>query len=82
MPGNSVRCGASNRCERPASSIVPQLGMGGCTPSPRKLSEASAMIAPAIPSVACTVTADSVAGITWRTSVRGVVAPIARAACT
>ena len=28
-PGKIVRCGASKRCERPASSIVPQLGVGG-----------------------------------------------------
>ena len=44
-------------CARPPFSIVPQLGVGGCTPSPRKLSDASPMIAPAMPSVACTTTA-------------------------
>ena len=65
-----VRCGASNRCERPASSIVPQLGVGGCTPRPRKLSDASAMIAPAMPSVACTTTAGSAVGRTWRRTIR------------
>jgi hypothetical protein len=35
---------------------VPQLGVGGCTPSPRKLSAASERIAPAMPNVDCTVT--------------------------
>ena len=69
-PGKIVRCGASNRCDRPASSMVPQLGVGGCTPRPRKLSAASAMIAPAMPSVAWTTTAGSAVGSTCRRTIR------------
>ncbi len=81
-PGKIVRCGASNRCDRPASSIVPQLGVGGWTPRPRKLSDASAIIAPAMPSVAWTMTEGNAVGSTCRTTIRAERAPSARAACT
>ena len=40
---------------RPSLSMVPQLAVGGGTPSPRKLMVASARMAPAMPIAACTM---------------------------
>ena len=57
MPGASQSQGwvASVAGLRASFSIDPQLGVGLTTPSPRKLSPASARIAPAMPSDAATV---------------------------
>ena len=38
---------AEPRYSRPWLSMLPQLGIGGCTPSPRKLSDDSTMISSA-----------------------------------
>ena len=54
--GKTTMCGASNKWFRASLSIAPQLGIGASTPKPKKLSVASARIAPAIPMVACTST--------------------------
>src|SRR5215831_2347370 len=43
-PGKRQIQGLISRIIRPALRSQPQLGVGGCVPSPRKLSEASAMI--------------------------------------
>jgi hypothetical protein len=51
-PGKMVRWGAINIKLLPSLSIEPQLGVGGCTPNPKKLSPASAVITLAIPKVA------------------------------
>ena len=40
-------------------SMLPQLGVGGCTPRPRKLSPASSRIALAMPNVDATIAARS-----------------------
>ncbi|OPY10892.1 MAG: hypothetical protein A4E67_00414 [Syntrophaceae bacterium PtaB.Bin038] len=40
----------------PAVRMLPQLGVGGCTPIPRKLRADSVRIAPATPRVAATST--------------------------
>jgi len=55
MPGKIVRCGAISKNWRPSDSIAPQLGVGACTPSPKKLKPASATMADAIPNVASTM---------------------------
>src|SRR5215470_15844712 len=44
IPGKRQIHGLISRIIRPAFRSQPQLGVGGCVPSPRKLSEASAMI--------------------------------------
>jgi len=51
-PGTVVRWGATKRKCLPSLIIAPQEGMGGATPSPKKLNPASATIARAIPKVA------------------------------
>src|SRR5690606_30285798 len=55
-PGNRAIHQAKAKVSLPAVSMLPQLGVGGCTPSPRKLRPPSTRIAPAIPSVAVTST--------------------------
>src|SRR5262249_7848052 len=44
IPGKRHSQGLISKIIRPAFRSQPQLGVGGCVPSPRKLSEASAMI--------------------------------------
>ena len=51
-PGKISKCGATRRKLRASFSITPQLGVGGCTPKPRKLKLASDKTAPAIPKLA------------------------------
>src|ERR1017187_319108 len=80
--GTITRCGESNRCERPSFSMEPQLAAGGGTPSPRKLSVASASTAPAIPMAACTISGWTMLGRMWRHSMRRSDAASARAAST
>ena len=60
----------------PSAMMLPQVGVGGLTPSPRKLKPASARIAEAALSVATTITGGSAFGITWRSRMRVVVRPI------
>src|SRR5262249_13177342 len=54
-PGTSDTHGAPRSRPRPSDTMAPQLGVGGCAPSPTNDSAASAMIAPAMPSVAATM---------------------------
>ena len=65
-PGNTVRCGAIKRNDRPSLIIEPHDGVGGWTPRPRKLRLASATIAPARPKVACTTMGAAMSGRMWR----------------
>src|SRR5215471_13684927 len=53
-PGHQAIHGAWLRNPCATLSIEPQLGVGGCTPRPRKDSVDSAMMAPAMLTVACT----------------------------
>src|SRR6266436_3786879 len=52
--------------DRPSASIDPQAGSGGGTPTPRKLSEASAMITTPIVRLASTIVEFSTLGNMWR----------------
>ncbi len=61
--------------------MVPQEGVGGCTPSPRKERPASRTIVSPIPSVAATITGAIVFGMRWRTTRRARERPRARPAC-
>src|SRR5580698_5173247 len=64
-PGNTASQGACDRNRCAELSIDPQDGSGGCCPSPRNDSDASAMIAAAIASVPCTSTGGTMFGSTW-----------------
>ena len=63
-------------------SMLPQLGVGGCTPRPRKLSPASSRIAFAMPNVAATITGARAFGSMWRKMMRPFDAPTVRLAST
>ena len=52
--------------ERPSASIEPQAGSGGGTPTPRKDSDASAMITTPIVRLASTIAEFITLGSTWR----------------
>src|SRR6266446_3264701 len=52
--------------DRPSASIEPQAGSGGGTPTPRKLSEASAMITTPIVRLASTIVEFNTLGNMWR----------------
>src|SRR5262245_20199685 len=77
-----MRWGASKRCWLPLRSMLPQLGLGGGSPRPRKLRPASARMTPAIPTVAWTMTGPAMLGRRWRTRMRSELAPAARAEST
>ena len=62
-PGNKVIHQAMPSVDLDSIRIFPQLGIGGCTPSPRKLKLDSSKIAPAIPKVALTRTGPIALGI-------------------
>ena len=55
--GTMSSCGNARMVRTPSAMRIPQLGSGGRTPRPRKLSPASVAIAPGIPNVAATITA-------------------------
>jgi hypothetical protein len=65
---------------RPSLKMLPQLGMGGGTPRPRKLNPASVRIALAIYNVAMTTSVDTELGKTCRAITRTGELPMARAA--
>ena len=50
-PGNIDKAGAILKKSLPSLIIIPQLGIGGCIPNPKKDRLASAIIAPEIPRV-------------------------------
>src|SRR5215470_13805536 len=81
-PGQIAIHGALVRKRCAALSMLPQDGAGGCWPSPRNDSAASAMIAAAIDSVACTRSAGRMLGRMWNSAMRQGGLPIARAAST
>src|SRR3982075_833534 len=65
-PGNVAIHGATSTYCRPSARMLPQLGVGGSTPRPRKLNAASDVIAPGIVNDANTTSDPSVLGSTWR----------------
>src|SRR6267143_2870525 len=68
--------------ERPSASIEPQAGSGGGTPTPRKLSEASAMITTPIVRLANTIVEFNTFGRIWRRMTRALEAPAISASLT
>src|SRR5215472_18503889 len=81
-PGRVARCGESRMYDKPKASVAPQLGVGGGTPRPRKLSAASVVIAVPMPSVASTSSGAAALGRMCPSTIRGPVSPITRAAST
>ena len=79
-PGNRITQGALNTSADPADIIPPQLGTGGCAPSPKKPSVASRMMASPVASIAETSTGASVFGNRWRNRICPFPAPSDRAA--
>src|SRR5438128_2126480 len=77
---------ASHQLERRycwcSPTIWPQLGMGGLTPIPMKLSAASAKMSCGIPKVTATTIGVSALGSMWRRTIRKPLAPATRAALT
>ena len=63
-------------------SMLPQLAVGGCTPTPKKLSALSIRMPRPTASVVATAAAGSTPGNTCRSTTRAGEAPIARAADT
>ena len=62
--------------------MLPQLGLGGCVPMPRKLSDASSRMAEATHSVISTTMGAAMLGTMWRKMITGVLTPTATAAST
>src|SRR3954468_2004092 len=81
-PGAKDTQGATCSRSRPSATMAPQLGVGGWAPRPTKESAASAMMAPAIPSVAAMITWLRTLGRRCRRSTRWSWAPRAFAART
>src|SRR3954452_8677967 len=82
-PGNSASHHSGLNLPTAApESMVPQLGAGGGTPTPTKLSAASVVIA--MPSEAVKITRNGAtqAGAMWRTMIRSVEAPATLAEST
>jgi len=67
---------------RPRLSMLPQLGAGGCVPSPRKLSAASTRMTIERLRLAWTARVGAILGRTWAPRMRPWEAPSARAAWT
>ncbi len=67
---------------RPSDIIKPQAGFGGGTPTPRKLSEASMMIATPMVKLKSTITVFMTLGKMWSWMMRRVLAPVTCASCT
>src|SRR5688572_8784662 len=65
-PGKIATHGAWIMSPWARNSMLPQLAVGGWTPSPRKLADASRMMAWPTPRVAATMTGANVFGRTWR----------------
>src|SRR5205814_1016380 len=82
-PGKkTIHHSPENRKSLPMRIIVPSDGEVGGTPTPRKDSVASVMIAVATWMVASTSTGPITLGSTWRRMMRNDETPMTRAACT
>src|SRR5215204_5091558 len=82
MPGPKAVQGAKLIKPRPVLSIEPQLGSGGCAPSPRKERPASERRAYDIASVICSSSSGMAFGSTWRNMIWTGPAPLALLAST
>src|SRR5690554_1278077 len=81
-PGNVASHHAPSRLSRPSATMLPHVGVGAETPSPRNERPASRTIVFPMPSVAATITGASTFGIRWRSRMRRDEKPSARAAWT
>ena len=82
-PGQIASSGARSMNRRPSRlSMPPQLGCGGGMPKPRKLIVDSLRITAPSEMVNTTITGGQTCGRTWRSRMRQVPAPTARAAST
>src|SRR5450759_442952 len=79
-PGKIVNQGLVDMVLWASCSMLPQLGVGGLTPRPRKLSEDSRMIAPPTPRVAPTMIGAIALGKIWRKTMRRSRSPTMREA--
>src|SRR5690606_1125798 len=82
MPGKITSQGASRKYDWLSLMMPPQLGAGGCTPTPRNDSDASSSTVVEMPSVPNTIRVLTRCGRMWRNSVRKVPTPRAPAAST
>lgn len=82
MPGKSESHHATPSVLWPRVRMLPQLGVGGCTPMPRKDSADSTSTAEATPKVAATSTGAMALGRMCRKMIRGLLAPMAFTAST
>ena len=81
-PGNTAIHGPSRNSGWALASMTPSDGVGGRTPSPRKESTASPMMAAGAATVACTIRVLTALGRMWRRSTTPSLAPSAMAAAT
>src|SRR5215469_13460317 len=82
-PGNTVSHQSPTiSIDRPSASIEPQAGSGGGTPTPRKLSEASAMMTTPIVRLASTIVEFNTLGGMWRKITRAREPPAISASLT
>src|SRR5262249_17349609 len=80
--GRKASHGAISRLSRPSPIMLPQLGAGGGTPNPRKLSAPSTTMVTATPSRKKAISGRATLGSSSRSRMRPWVAPSARAATT
>ena len=76
MPGERVNHGAWSMVSKALRNMPPQVGVGGLTPTPRKLSDASSKMAPATARLAWTITGAIQLGIRCLSIIRHGGAPI------
>ena len=83
-PGGTQNQGMSSMIEMFCASLsmLPQLGIGTCTPKPKKLSPASVRMALAMPKLAATVMGATTLGRMWRMIIHFCSTPTAWAAMT
>ena len=79
-PGRMGSHQATLSSSRPSAMSRPQVTSGGCTPTPRKLSPASASITWPISTTNSTRMRGTTLGSTWVNSTAGTVQPVATAA--
>src|SRR6185437_6348577 len=81
-PGMVIIQGASTMYCRPSAMMLPQVGVGGTAPTPRKDSVASVSTAYANRKESCTISGAIALGRMCRRRIRQCPAPAATAACT
>ena len=82
IPGKKMLCGYSLNWARPSAITLPQVGMSGGRPTPRKLRMASVRMPEAQMKVPCTTSGAMQLGRMWRTMISQVGVPSEIAAST